>query len=307
VPFRAGDGHPADGQARSPGLPRAGLARTLRNRLRLSKMKVLMRFHARPDEDVTQEWTLPRPLAHERVEPADVYPDDQPPRRKRGFARRALWVTLKLFAAYYVLCVLLLVAYRFVWPPTTGVQIQRRLEARAAGRSYAIERRNVRVSALPRHVTHAVVAAEDGRFYTHNGFDLVEMRHARNDIVGGGRMRGASTITQQLVKNLFCFTTRNPLLGAVRKVYDWTLTPAAELILGKRRILELYLNSAEWGDGVFGVEAAARHHYQKPARSLSRSQAAGLAALLPNPHRRTTQNTGAYRRSILRRMSARGW
>lgn len=266
-----------------------------------------MRFRARPDEDVTQEWTPPRPPVHQRVEQPDVYLDDQPPRRKRSLAWRAVWMAMKLFAAYYVVCVLLLVAYRFVWPPTTGVQIQRRLEARAAGRSYAIERKTVRVGDLPEHVTHAVVAAEDGRFYTHSGFDLVEMRHARNDIVGGGRMRGASTITQQLVKNLFGYTTRNPLLGGVRKIYDWTLTPAAELILGKRRILELYLNSAEWGDGVFGVEAAARHRYGKPARGLSRSQAAGLAALLPNPHRRTTQNTGPYRRSILRRMSARGW
>jgi monofunctional biosynthetic peptidoglycan transglycosylase len=262
-----------------------------------------MRLRARHDEDVTQEWPPPR----RPVEPPDDHPADPPPRRKRGLARRALGTLLTLFAAYYVLCVLLLVAYRFTWPPTTGVQVQRRLEARAAGRGYAIERTNVRVSAMSPHLPRAVVAAEDGRFWTHRGFDLVEMRHARNDIVGGGRMRGASTITQQLVKNLFGYTTRNPLLGGVRKVYDWALTPAAELILGKRRILELYLNSAEWGDGVFGVEAAARHHYGKPARELSRSQAAGLAALLPNPHRRTTQNTGAYRRSILRRMRSRGW
>lgn len=259
-----------------------------------------MRFlRVRHDEDVTQEWTPPPP----RVEPEE----DLQPRRKRGIARRLTWAALKLFAAYYVLCVLLLVAYRFVWPPTTGVQLQRRLEARIAGRSYSIDRRNVRMSALSPYLPRAVVAAEDGRFYTHSGFDLVEMRHARRDIVGGGRMRGASTITQQLMKNLFGCACRNPLLGGLRKIYDWTLTPAAELILGKKRILELYLNSVEWGDGVFGAEAAARHHYGEPARALSRSQAAGLAALLPNPHRRTTRNTGAYRRSILRRMAARGW
>src|SRR3954454_2287893 len=100
-----------------------------------------MRFlRARPDEDVTQEWTPPPPQV-EREE-------DLQPRRKRGIARRVLWTLLKLFAAYYVLRVLLLVAYRFVWPPTTGVQIQRRLEARMAGRGYVIDRRNVRMSAL---------------------------------------------------------------------------------------------------------------------------------------------------------------
>jgi monofunctional biosynthetic peptidoglycan transglycosylase len=116
-------------------------------------------------------------------------------------------------------------------------------------------------------------------------------------------MRGASTITQQLVKNLFGCACRNP----IRKVYDLTLTPAAELILGKKRILELYLTEVEWGDGIWGVDAAARHHYGVGARGLTRSQAAGLAALLPNPRRRTPANTGEYRRDILRRMRSRGW
>ncbi len=120
-------------------------------------------------------------------------------------------------------------------------------------------------------------------------------------------MRGASTITQQLMKNLFGCACRNPVLGGFRKLYDWTLTPVAEVVLGKQRILELYLNTAEWGDGVWGVDAGAQHHYEKPARRLTRSQAAGLAALLPNPRRRTPANTGGYRREILRRMARRGW
>jgi monofunctional glycosyltransferase len=105
------------------------------------------------------------------------------------------------------------------------------------------------------------------------------------------------------MKNLFGCACRNP----IRKVYDVTLTPAAELILGKDRILELYLNSVEWGPGVWGIDAAARHHYGVGADGLSRTQAAGLAALLPNPRQRTPANTGAYRTAILRRMSQRGW
>ena len=214
-----------------------------------------------------------------------------------------LRLALFLFGGYYLLCVLLLVLFRFVQPPTTGVQTQRRIEALLTGEEYDKDRRLVALEALPRHVGRAVVAAEDGRFWSHNGFDWQEMRNASRDAAGGIRIRGASTITQQLMKNLFGCTCRNP----VRKIYDLTLTPPAELILGKDRIMELYINHIEWGPGVFGIDAGARHHYGIGARSLSRTQAAGLAALLPNPLRRTPRNTPQYRSEILRRMSARGW
>lgn len=261
-----------------------------------------MRFRKRPprpfaDDDATQEWVPPAP-------PPEA---DEQPRRKRGLGRRILWMAFKVLAAYWVLCVVLLVIYRFVWPPVTGVQLQRRIEAMASGREYEKKRTFVRMEQMPAHVPRAVMAAEDGRFREHWGFDLTEMRNAQRDALGGGRMRGASTITQQLMKNLFGCACRNPVLGGFRKLYDWTLTPVAEVILGKDRILELYLNSVEWGDGVWGVDAGARHHYGRSARQLTRSQAAGLAALLPNPRRRTPENTGGYRRDILRRMSRRGW
>ncbi|MDP9349250.1 MAG: monofunctional biosynthetic peptidoglycan transglycosylase [Gemmatimonadota bacterium] len=221
----------------------------------------------------------------------------------RDVAVRLAKVLLALFAGVYLLFVVLLVVYRFVPPPVTGVQLQRRIEAWAAGREYDPRREHVPLDALPKHVPRAVVAAEDGRFWSHSGFDWVEMRRAGEDAAEGGRVRGASTITQQLMKNLFGCACRNP----VRKVYDLALTPAAELILGKRRILELYLNQVEWGPGVWGIEAAARHHYGVGARKLSRTQAAGLAALLPNPRRRMPENTAWYRKEILRRMRNRGW
>jgi monofunctional biosynthetic peptidoglycan transglycosylase len=208
----------------------------------------------------------------------------------------------KLFAAYYVVCVLLIVLYRFVSPPVTGVQLQRRVEAMWARRPYAPRQRTVPLAEMSPHVAKAVVAAEDGRFWTHHGYDLKEMGVAGRSVADGGRMRGASTITQQLMKNLFGCACRNP----VRKVYDLALTPAAELILGKHRILELYLAEVEWGDGIFGVDEAARHHFGVGAKALSRSQAAALAALLPNPRRRTPANTGEYRREILRRMRRGG-
>ena len=224
-------------------------------------------------------------------------------RGRRRIGKLLLKSALVLLVGYYVFCVLLLVAFRFVNPPTTGVQIQRRVEALVGGREYAKVREYVPIDELPSHVPRAVIAAEDGRFYTHHGFDLTEMGAGLREAAGGGRIRGASTITQQLMKNLFGNTYRNP----IRKVYDLTLTPAAELILGKNRILELYLNQVEWGAGIYGIEAAAEHHYDKDAPALTRSEAAGLAALLPGPLRRTPANTPQYRSEILRRMGRRGW
>jgi monofunctional biosynthetic peptidoglycan transglycosylase len=223
--------------------------------------------------------------------------------RARRIAIRLAKVVIGVVAGYYVLCVVLLVVYRFLAPPITGVQLQRRVESWISRRAYRQEKRFVPYSRLPRHVSRAVIAAEDGRFWRHRGFDLAEMRAASTEIFDGELPRGASTITQQLVKNLFGCACRNP----VRKFYDLALTVPAEVILGKERILELYLNNAEWGRGVFGIDAAARHHYGTGARSLSRTQAAGLAALLPNPLRRTPNNTGQYRAEILRRMAFRGW
>jgi len=251
-----------------------------------------------PSRDPVDDHTLP-------WFPSDAAPTVDPAAQRpwRGWLSRVARLAFKLFAAYYVFCVLLLVLYRFVSPPVTGVQLQRRLEARLAGRPYSPEMHDVPLSAMSPHVAKAVVAAEDGRFWTHFGYDLKEMGLAGRSAADGGRMRGASTITQQLMKNLFGCACRNP----VRKLYDLTLTPAAELILGKHRILELYLGEVEWGDGIFGVDAAARHHYGVGARGLTRSQAAGLAALLPNPRRRTPASTGEYRRDILRRMRSRGW
>jgi monofunctional glycosyltransferase len=238
-------------------------------------------------------------------EPREVRhsPLPSPHSRSRRIAIRLGQSVLAIVAGYYVLCILLLVVYRFVAPPITGVQLQRRVESWLARRDYREEKTFLPYSRIPRHVSRAVVAAEDGRFWRHWGFDLAEMRAASTEVFDGELPRGASTITQQLMKNLFGYAGRNP----VRKFYDLSLTVPAEVILGKERILELYLNNVEWGRGVFGIEAAARHHYGTGARSLSRAQAAGLAALLPNPLRRTPRNTGEYRAEILRRMGVRGW
>jgi monofunctional biosynthetic peptidoglycan transglycosylase len=151
---------------------------------------------------------------------------------------------------------------------------------------------------------HAVIAAEDGRFYQHGGIDFDELEKVVEEAQEKGEVpRGASTISMQLVKNLFATTHRNPL----RKVAEGALVFPAEAILGKQRILELYLNVAEWGPGVFGAQAAARYHYRTSAAALDRDQSARLAAILPAPRTRRPARMNTYSAIIQDRMKLLGW
>jgi len=207
-------------------------------------------------------------------------------------------------AVYYVLCVAGFVYLRY-WPPlVTSVQLQRTIERATAGERPWREYHWRALDRISRHLPRAVVAAEDARFFQHSGFDWKELGQARQQARRAGEpMRGASTLTQQLIKNLYFTTHRNPL----RKAYEWTLTPPAEWILGKDRILELYVNVVEFGPGIFGAEAAARYHYGIGAGALSRRQAASLAAVLPAPLRRRPRQMEEYTLIIEQRMSQLGW
>ncbi len=229
-------------------------------------------------------------------------------KKQRSVAGRLVrWLIIFPLVAvmgYLTLCVLLLAAYRFVPPPVTTVQVQRTVEAAFSPDQLAFRRTWRSTDNLSVHLPRAVVAAEDSRFYQHRGFDWEEFAKAREDAQRRGRpMRGASTISQQLVKNLFLTTHRS----IVRKGLEYPLTFAAELILPKDRILELYVNSVEWGPGVYGAEAAARYHFGIGADQLSREQSARLAALLPAPRSRTPQNVGWYSSIIMQRMGQMGW
>ncbi len=224
--------------------------------------------------------------------------------RSGGLASRLLLAPIALLAAYYGLCLSLLLLYTVIPPPFTGVQIQRRIEALAAGKPYEKQFRPVPSGRIAKHLGHAVIAAEDGRFREHFGVDWEALRQAIEDNRRRGRAwRGGSTITQQLVKNLF-MTTHSSYL---RKALEFPLAYMAEVVLSKDRILYLYLTVIEWGDGVYGAEAAARHHYDKPAAELSRRQAASLAAITPSPRRRNPHRMQAYTRTIERRMRALGY
>jgi monofunctional biosynthetic peptidoglycan transglycosylase len=211
---------------------------------------------------------------------------------------------LLVVAGFYALCIFFIVLLKFVDPPTTSVQVQRRVQALYEGRPYLKQYEPVPMSRISLPLQHAVVAAEDTRFFQHHGFDWVEVSKVMEQRAGGGHVaRGASTITQQLVKNLFLTTERS----FVRKGVEASLVPVMEFVLPKNRILNLYLNVIEWGPGVYGVQAACQYYYRKDASRAGREEAARLAAVIPAPLHRRPAQMGEYGSEILARMSTMGW
>ncbi len=188
-----------------------------------------------------------------------------------GLALAALWITLPDPTIY---------SSRN--PRTTAVIEQRRAEAAAARRGFRLRHAWVGLDRISPRLVQAVLLSEDASFYAHGAFDWREMEAAADESLRSGRaLRGASTITQQLAKNLWLGTERS----AWRKAREAVLAVKLERRLPKRRILALYLNVAEWGDGVFGAEAGARARFGVPAADLSCAQAALLAAMLPAPRK----------------------
>ena len=212
------------------------------------------------------------------------------------------WLVIGV-ASLWLLVALLIVAARWVDPPTTAVQTQRRVQAWVHNTPYHKRYKFIPLSQISPNLQHAVIAAEDARFYQHHGFDWHQIQIAADEDWEGGRTRGASTITQQLVKNLFFGTSRSIL----RKGAEFTLVPIAELFLGKQRILEIYLNVVEWGPGIYGADAACHAYDGTAARNTDRQQAARLAAILPAPLKRRPARMNQYSALILERMRQVGW
>ena len=189
-------------------------------------------------------------------------------------------------------------------PPATTAFIERwQAGQRAAGRSDRVERAWAPYEAISPSLKVAVLVAEDINFFSHHGFDTGEMGRALTQALeSGASPRGASTITQQLAKNLWLSPSRDPL----RKTREAILTWQLEGMLGKRRILELYLNVVEFGPGVWGAESASHHYFDKPAAEIDDDEAALLAAILPSPATwRPDAPSTAYRRhaeTVRRRM-----
>ncbi|HXU08986.1 MAG TPA: monofunctional biosynthetic peptidoglycan transglycosylase [Blastocatellia bacterium] len=206
-------------------------------------------------------------------------------RGKRSQWRR--WVKIAFLAIvglailYQGWIVFRVVRFKSSNPATTAMMDQRAAEVRARGEEPRRFQTWVPYDRISRNLTKAVLAGEDSRFFDHGGFDWEEMQKALEKDWNEGRFsRGASTISQQLAKNLFLSTSKNPF----RKLHEAVITKEMEWILGKRRILEIYLNVIEWGDGVYGAEAAARTYFNTSAAALSADQAAFLSAIIPSPN-----------------------
>jgi monofunctional biosynthetic peptidoglycan transglycosylase len=200
---------------------------------------------------------------------------------RRRWLRRAVIALLLVFVALPLALILL---YRVVPPPVTPLMLIRLAQGQG------LERDWVSLDAISPHLREAVVAAEDNLFCEHRGFDWRSLENAAKAFAAGERAGGGSTISMQTAKNLFLWPSRS----IVRKGLEVPLTAAIELLWPKRRIIEVYLNIAELGPGIYGAEAAARHYFDRPASDLSATQAARLAAVLPNPLEWSPQPAGDY-------------
>ena len=225
--------------------------------------------------------------------------------RRRQRAKSAAMKTrrrkfLNILARIVVACVIamlgVMLLYRFVNPPYSSLMVANAL----AGRT--LKHRWVPLEKISPHLVSAVLTSEDARFCRHRGVDWGEMESAleRAEKTGQGP-RGASTIPMQTIKNLFLWQSRS----YIRKAIEIPLAYVASAIWPKRRMLEIYLNIAEWGPGVFGAQAAARHHFRASAAKLTRRQAALMAAALPNPHVRNAGRPGPKTRALAQRMEKR--
>lgn len=223
----------------------------------------------------------------------------------RGLLRLVRWTVLVL-VAFLVLSVAAVFALRYANPPVTSFMIQARVAAAFESEAFTLRHEWRPIASISAQAPLAVVAAEDQLFPLHGGFDFKSMRRAAQHNEEGGRTRGASTITQQTAKNLFLWPGRS----YVRKGIEAWFTVLMEWLWSKQRILEVYLNTAEFGRGIYGVESASRVYFRKDASRLTASEAALLAAVLPSPRRYRADRPGPYlqqrRNQIVEQMHALG-
>jgi monofunctional biosynthetic peptidoglycan transglycosylase len=226
--------------------------------------------------------------------------------QRRSPAARFLRAAALALLAAAAASVLAVTALRWLPVPATAFMFGERLAARAEGTPLDQRQDWVPWERISPHAAVAVIAAEDQKFLVHRGFDFAAIEQAVTDAQRGRRLRGASTISQQVAKNLFLWSGQSWL----RKGLEAWFTVWIEFIWPKRRILEVYLNVAQFGRGTWGVEAASRRYFGKPAAQLTRHEAALLAAVLPSPTRYRVVNPGPYVRQrqqwILGQMSGLG-
>jgi len=216
--------------------------------------------------------------------------------KKKNNRRRKKTTRLLVFMGRFMLAVviltgLLVLCFRWIPPPTSAFMLKRHFEGLFHGKSaVAVRYRWVDMDKISPYVPLAMVASEDQKFPYHWGFDFEAITDAVENNLKGGRLRGASTITQQVAKNLFLWSGRS----FVRKGLEAYFTVMLELLWSKNRILEVYLNIAEFGDGIYGVRSAAETLYRKRPSGLTRSESAILAAVLPNPRKLKVLDPSAF-------------
>lgn len=205
--------------------------------------------------------------------------------------RKLLVLVGKIILGFFILSIGLTIIYRFLPVPVTPLMAIRWVEqVFDKEKEVRFEKDWVSIDKISKHMPQAVVASEDQKFLDHFGFDMEAMEKAWEGNKKGKRVKGASTITQQTAKNVFLWPGRN----FIRKGLEAYFTLLMEVLWSKERIMEVYLNVIEMGEGIYGIEAAAQTYYKKPAAKLSRQEAAMIAAVLPNPRRWTPTRPTPY-------------
>lgn len=236
------------------------------------------------DADTPEPEPEPEPAPQPDSATPEPEPDKPVPPPKAGLAKSLLrWVTF-VIVGFFLFSVLSVALHRFVPVPVTILMVQRLFEGEG------LDHRWVSAERISPHLKAAVIAAEDAKFCTHAGFDIEAIEKAQKHNARSKKKRGASTISQQTAKNVFLWPSRS----WVRKGFEVYYTGLIELMWPKERILEVYLNSVEWGPGVYGAESAARYWFGKSADDLTRNEAARLAAILPSPRKWKAAKSGKY-------------
>lgn len=210
--------------------------------------------------------------------------------KKQTRLRKVMRFLFKAMLWFFGLSILSVIIFKWVPVPFTPLMITRSIEQKWDGKEMVCKHDWIPIEDISLHMQKAVIASEDATFMTHNGFDFNAMRKAMKNNEKGKKLRGGSTISQQTAKNVFLWQGRS----YIRKGFEAYFTFLIELIWGKERIMEVYLNSIEMGDGVYGVEAASQYWYKKKADDLTKRDAAGIAAILPNPRKYKASNSSSF-------------
>lgn len=197
---------------------------------------------------------------------------------------------LKVTVWFFGISIFLVILYKFVPVPFTPLMVIRAIEQKKEGKEMICSHDWVPLEEISPNLQKAVIASEDGTFLTHNGFNFEAIEKAMKDNEKGKKLKGGSTISQQTAKNVFLWQGRSYF----RKGLEAYFTVLIELVWGKERIMEVYLNSIEMGNGVYGAQEASRVWYRKDAKNLTRREAAGIAAILPNPRKYKASNSSSY-------------